>query len=410
MNEATTIVKALYENFLLRDIFAKIIPGVILISVSVYQIPLTDEIINVAEKIGWPMVFIGAGTAWIMGFAIQELGEIFHIIKHHPESYSDAKQRYKQRIKFESVASANHSQQVERYAVIKEATGNGATTVFLSLFVVYLHKIISGIPLFSWASMIQELMVIVFALALVRANRSHAKKQYEYIDNVVDMNDGFAIVLDFDGVIADSMPGQAKAWEKAILSIGKGNQISEQQKAILLQNFWSGYSGTRIFEGTRIPTQIQSELREIKDGIWHRTRRSVAPIPGVVDAIHKLEKLVPLSISTTAPRMYVESTLERFKIHSCFTHIVTDGDVSNPKPAPDALNLIAHSLSITTKQLVMIGDTKTDRQMAITAGSQFVLLNTQSVPPEERNSAKSYSDWPTLVHDLLPKIQHRENF
>lgn len=207
-----------------------------------------------------------------------------------------------------------------------------------------------------------------------------------------------ALALDFDGVIADSMHLQEQIWQRAIAE--QKGRISPDQKNALLRNFWTGKAGPQIFVGTGIRSEVEFDLRYAKDAMWEITRKSVPPVPGALDAIMRLYPVAPLAISTTAQREYVESSLKRFEIFECFTHIVTDDDVPNPKPAPDALSGICRLLSIEPGELLLIGDTVTDREMARAAGSIFVLLSRQ--PSTFRVEGEvTYTDWSSLAEDII---------
>jgi phosphoglycolate phosphatase len=404
MSNTTTIIEALYNNFLLRDIFAKIVPGLLLVIAIVYKNSIGEGALDVACRLGWPTIIIGAGFAWVIGFAIQGIGEITKIIKHHPKSYTNSKIRYALRVNFKNIASLSESQQVERYAVIKEATGNGATSIILIIFVIFFRILIPNDLKFSWAIIFPGAVLISLAFMLLYASRNHARKQYEYMESVVSIRNQCAylikgIAFDFDGVIADSMPMQEKAWIEAIEKLG--DDVTIDQKDALLRNFWSGSAGVQIFDDTGISIEIQSKLRETKDSIWKSERISVPAISGVVEAIREISKAFSLSISTTAPREYVVSNLKKFGILDHFAHIITNDDVLNPKPAPDALFKISQLLFIDHRELLMIGDTIIDYQMASKAGSNFVLFSKRKSPHLELEGVRIYSNWSSLAWDIL---------
>lgn len=188
MSEASSFFNALYHNFLLRDLFAKMVPGAVVIATILSQNPLGERVVEIGENVGWPFVLLGAGVAWIFGFALQELGGILKIIKHYPTDptdYSKSKKRYTLRTAFKKVATENERQQVERYAVIKEATGNGATTILLCLFIVLMRLVVAGDLVFSVSALIPGFFLLLFVGVLIRGNRSHAIKQYEFMETVV---------------------------------------------------------------------------------------------------------------------------------------------------------------------------------------------------------------------------------
>lgn len=204
MNEKTSIVEAFYNNFLLRDLFAKIVPGSVVLITAVFQNPIGVGVVDIGKEIRWPVILIVAGVAWIVGFAIQQIGEWCHIIRHHPpkdcddsKDYDNSKKRYEKRVEFKRIAIPSESQQVERYAIIKEATGNGATAIFLALLIFFfrffpipfdlvLLRTVLVDQILSRTVLVPGILLLTFACALVCANRSHARKQYEYIESVIE--------------------------------------------------------------------------------------------------------------------------------------------------------------------------------------------------------------------------------
>lgn len=184
-NELKTIVEALYNNFLLRDLFAKIVPGGIVLASVLYNNPFGDGLVTLADRIGWAAILVVAGLAWLVGFAVQEIGEIMLIIRHHPQRYNPSDYRYRRRIAFRRVASESEVQQVERYAVIKEAAGNSATAIFLTVGIIAVRSLLPSAN-FVASALLPGFLLTILAFALLRANHSHANKQYDFIDNVLD--------------------------------------------------------------------------------------------------------------------------------------------------------------------------------------------------------------------------------
>ncbi len=186
MSDATSIIEALYKNFLLRDLFAKIVPGAVVLIATAYQSPFAAGIVKVAGTLGWPMILVGAGAAWIMGFAIQEFGELFHTIRHHPPQFANTEERYKLRNEFNRIASSSETQQAERYAIIKEAAGNGATAILISVSIVVVRTLSSSGLQFSSQAILPSILLLLFAYALIRSNRNHARKHYKCMEVAIE--------------------------------------------------------------------------------------------------------------------------------------------------------------------------------------------------------------------------------
>ncbi len=207
-----------------------------------------------------------------------------------------------------------------------------------------------------------------------------------------------AIVFDFDGVIADSMPGQDRAFREAWEQ--EGSAAFTAALPILLENLWDGCAGFRIFERMGIPLEMQKRLRVTKDAIWKARRGRTQVLPGAAEAVRTLSKERPLAIATSAHRDYVEEVLTRVGILGEFALILTDADVARGKPAPDPLLAISQRLGVATSEMLMVGDTATDIEMAKSAGSGIALMRTYAKYPAAPEGVKVYGAWPELVRDV----------
>lgn len=192
-----TLFDAFYSRFVLRDLFAKILPGLMLIlAVVTPLLPCPFNVISEVPVALWVIVF---SIAWVTGFAIQSLGEACGFIRLCPfetsekltklpfdkilldhttnkirydsdkqllifkgvmsegektqllklptdKSYkkaitalsqkslfTDEKERFKYVMKLHNTASLAEKRQYERFIVIKEACGNSYVALLLSL-------------------------------------------------------------------------------------------------------------------------------------------------------------------------------------------------------------------------------------------------------------------------------------
>lgn len=185
MADTNTWIRALYDNFLLRDIFAKILPGTIVLAATLYDNALGEKVVPFIGQIGWPAILILAGLAWIVGFAIQDIGEVLRIIRHHPQRYDQTDYRYRRRNAFTQVATMSETQQAERYAIIKEASGNSATAIFLGTAIIAVRAYWIGDLSFELSTFLTGLVSLLTASALWHTNHMHGLKQYNFIDSVL---------------------------------------------------------------------------------------------------------------------------------------------------------------------------------------------------------------------------------
>ncbi|MEO1643202.1 MAG: hypothetical protein AAFR74_07675 [Pseudomonadota bacterium] len=186
------IIEALYHNFLLRDVFAKIVPGFFVIAAFGLIWPTALPYFQTSGSIPWYMIIVAIGGSWLFGFAVQAFGEKLWILRHHPEAFNSDEQRYELRVKFAKVANLTQIKQVERYVVVKEATGNAAAALIL-FQVMVLIRIIEGLIWpdtgirfegLSFESVMMVAVCLPISLALMSSSWSHRDKQYKYMQVV----------------------------------------------------------------------------------------------------------------------------------------------------------------------------------------------------------------------------------
>lgn len=184
-----------------------------------------------------------------------------------------------------------------------------------------------------------------------------------------------AIVFDFDGVIANSMPMQERAWRQAIehiLGLNAGSILNQ-----ILYNLRSGRAGVKMFEGVAVSADKRTALRKEKDAIWDGIRYSVPLLADVNQFLPVFALRYLVAIATTAERGYVKCVLQRERLLEYFQHIITDRDVVTPKPAPDMLFELSKRLKLSINNMCMVGDTITDFEMCNAAGCEFILLSAE---------------------------------
>lgn len=214
-----------------------------------------------------------------------------------------------------------------------------------------------------------------------------------------------AVIFDFDGVIADSMSLQAAAWKHAVAQVlGASSPAGERQRirTSLLRNLYRGHAGARMFEGIALAPERAAALRAAKNAAWQARWSEVPLVPGAREHIGRLANTFTLSIATAAPRAYLEQVLDP-SLRNRFAEVLTDGNVSAPKPAPDLLHAIAERTRIPLHATCMVGDTVTDLQMAQGAEcAAFVAFRVHLPPGGSHFAAQAHIDtWSELSNWLV---------
>lgn len=180
-----------------------------------------------------------------------------------------------------------------------------------------------------------------------------------------------ALLFDFDGTVADTMPAHLGAWNKALakydLSLSR-----EQHQA------WAGRPTHRIVEmmnelhGKSIdPKQFVSE----KEVHYLASLNEVATITSVMDVIKHYHRQIPMAIVTGSRRKIVELTMNQLNLQPYFDLLVCAEDYTNGKPAPDCFLLAANKLSIPPTDCLVFEDAVLGMQAAQSAGMNVLMVD-----------------------------------
>jgi len=210
-----TAFDAFYEKLVLRDFFGKIIPGLFVLVAAVT--PHIESLEAWADLSLWSWLYL-AGAGWILGFAAQWMGELTSIVRCYPRALEfrdwfmilaeddqlrnlsgdrswgrrspEAGDRNWRKLDrdFKHVATSLQRQGCERYAVIKEACGNGCVCLLLATIMWFANSLIEKKSEFlqvgtTWSTVGLSL---ILALALWRMHRIHVDRQFKHMITVVE--------------------------------------------------------------------------------------------------------------------------------------------------------------------------------------------------------------------------------
>lgn len=129
-----------YTNFVARDLFAKVVPGAILLLTIAWSIndgKIDPVLAKVKDMPGWAWPFV-YGICYATGFSIQSIGEILFILSPHPRvprgnGYPEFLERL---VDFDRlVSNERHRMARERLVVIKEMAGHVAFSSLLAFII-----------------------------------------------------------------------------------------------------------------------------------------------------------------------------------------------------------------------------------------------------------------------------------
>jgi HAD superfamily hydrolase (TIGR01509 family) len=163
-----------------------------------------------------------------------------------------------------------------------------------------------------------------------------------------------AILLDFDGVIAETENHHVAAWQRTLATLGwqipddvAARSADIDDREFLAQLFASrGLVSGKIDEWVRRKQVLTVQL----------LRDSPQLYPGSVQLIRALHGRVRLAVVSGTWRENIQAVLQAAGLVECINTIVAKEDVKSPKPAPEAYELALKKLRISAKSAVAIED------------------------------------------------------
>lgn len=173
------------------------------------------------------------------------------------------------------------------------------------------------------------------------------------------------IVFDFDGTIADTSFAICEAMERACIRHG-AEYVGDKE--------FSTYIGQDLNVCiAKATTQVLT--KEQIDGVARSYRETfkfdlVKPFVGIVEVLQECKANGDkLSIASSRHIDSLTELLEMNDLAKYFEFVVSGDQVENAKPNPEMLYEIADKYKCDAKELIFVGDTKWDMQMAISSGA-----------------------------------------
>ena len=186
-----------------------------------------------------------------------------------------------------------------------------------------------------------------------------------------------ALILDLDGVLADTEPLHQKAWDIALDGI-------PLEKVAAARSKWVGMASVdivreliRIF-GLTMPAE---ELLARKRAAYQTLiQQNLAPFPGLREELD-MWRGFPMALATSGIRPEVLVVLEILGFRGVFDPVVTSNDVPLAKPAPDCYLSAARLLGKEPSSCVAVEDSAHGIQAAVAAGMRVLVVSPGAAQP-----------------------------
>ncbi|MCI0353640.1 MAG: HAD family phosphatase [Acidobacteria bacterium] len=178
-----------------------------------------------------------------------------------------------------------------------------------------------------------------------------------------------AVILDLDGVLADSHLIHHAAW-KALLE-ENGRRMDDSKLDFILQGRKRADILRYCFGD--LPREALEQLGRRKEEHYQKLSHTLRPVPGVLEFLDELEAAaIPKAVATSAAAERTQETLRRFGLEGRFAAVVSSGDVEESKPDPAIFRMTAERLGVEPRAAVVIEDSVAGVQAAKAAGMTCV--------------------------------------
>jgi phosphoglycolate phosphatase/pyrophosphatase PpaX len=199
-----------------------------------------------------------------------------------------------------------------------------------------------------------------------------------------------AVLFDLDGTLLDSFPMHYVVYETMFSQFG-----ITMSKELFLSTYSPNWYRTYEAFG------LAEEHWTVANDVWlsEAAKHSPELFPGVKDILTELDKNFALGIVTSGTKSRVIQDLDRTGIASFFETVVTGDDISQPKPAPEGLEIAMQHLSVGPQDIVYVGDAHADFEMARAAGVRFF-----GVSSEFANLTMDHPEYDICPIGTLPEM------
>lgn len=220
-----------------------------------------------------------------------------------------------------------------------------------------------------------------------------------------------AIILDFDGVIADSEPLHLKAFQLAL-----------EEEGIILssRDYYSrylGYDDVGMFRALARDQDIPVSDAHIEALVARKGKKLQSLLhggevlfPGAIAFIQRAAAAVPIAIASGALRHEIMEIVEAAEVADLFTTIVAAGDTPESKPSPAPYRLAFEQLrrqsgkDVDPRRCVAVEDSRWGLESARGAGLRCVGV-TNSYPADQLPGAELVvSGLDALTLDTLDRL------
>lgn len=176
-----------------------------------------------------------------------------------------------------------------------------------------------------------------------------------------------ALVLDFDGTIADTSESIILTMKETLKYFEKEDVEDSFIKSLIGLPLFEMFKSVEGFKEENVALAVKEYTLRYKN-ICHNTVTMFEGVKETLECLHK--KGVNLSIATSRGRDTLSIFLKELEIEHLFTFSACCEDVTNHKPSPDVVNLVLENVGVSKEKALVVGDTIYDVGMGKNAGCE----------------------------------------
>ncbi len=170
------------------------------------------------------------------------------------------------------------------------------------------------------------------------------------------------IIFDFDGVLIDSKKNMEISWESVKKKTESSIEFSKYFNKIGLPFF-------KILKKIKFDRNFK-QAKKIYDETSLNNLNTIKLFPGVRKFLKKISTKYVLVLITSKSKDRTKKILKKLNLN--FDHVFCPEDRFKSKPNPEVINYIKKKYNLKKHELIIIGDSLTDKKLAQNAKIKFI--------------------------------------
>jgi beta-phosphoglucomutase len=204
-----------------------------------------------------------------------------------------------------------------------------------------------------------------------------------------------AVIFDWDGTLADTKQAVVQSFQKVLVEIGciVTDRFVERLMGV-------GTKNTLEKALKRCNMKFDDETLEnlVRDKVESQVElfEKVNLFDGATELLNEMQGRTKIALATMSSRKVIDKLLPAKKIEGCFDVVVTEDDVSKPKPEPEVFLVSAAKLGVDTEDCVVLEDSVFGVRAAKEAKMKCI-----AVPSGAYSGEELQEEEPDLMVDAL---------